>query len=99
MCIRDRITEVDSTYFEEYIRQADEAENKDSRIEFLKKACEIAGKGDFLQNLSGEEWVIMESARYRNLYGDALQEVCAYLIKKKEYEEALKMGEPACRCV
>lgn len=90
------ITEVDSTYFEEYIRQADEAENKDSRIEFLKKACEIAGKGDFLQNLSGEEWVIMESARYRNLYGDALQEVCAYLIEKKEYEEALKMVEPAC---
>lgn len=90
------ITEVDSAYFEEYIRQADEAENKAGRIELLKKACEIAGKGDFLQNLSGEEWVIMESARYRNLYGDALQEVCDYLIEKKEYEEALKMVEPAC---
>lgn len=74
----------------------DEAENKDDRIRFLKKACEIAGKGDFLQNLSGEEWVIMESARYMNLYGDALQEVCDHLIEKKEYEEALKMVEPAC---
>lgn len=90
------VTEVDSTYFAEYIRQADEAENKDDRIRFLKKACEIAGKGDFLQNLSGEEWVIMESARYMNLYGDALQEVCDHLIEKKEYEEALKMVEPAC---
>ena len=90
------ITEVDSTRFAEYMRQADEADDKDSRIRFLKKACEIAGKGDFLQSLSGEEWVIMEGARYMNLYGDALQEVCDYLIEKKEYEEALKMVEPAC---
>lgn len=90
------VTEIDSACFEAYIRQADEALDKENRIKFLKKACEIAGKGIFLQNLSGEEWVILESARYRNLYGDALQEICDYLIEKKEYEEALKIVEPAC---
>lgn len=47
------VTEVDSTYFAEYIRQADEAENKDDRIRFLKKACEIAGKGDFCRIFPG----------------------------------------------
>lgn len=88
--------EMDTAQFTEYVRQADEAPDQDSRIGLLKKACEIAGKGIFLQNLSGEDWVIMESARYRNLYGDALQEVCDYLIEMKEYREALQVVEPAC---
>lgn len=90
------VVEMDTAQFTHYIRQAEEVHDQDSRIELLKKACEIAGKGIFLQSLSGEDWVIMESARYRNVYGDALQEVCDYLIEKKEYNEALKMVEPAC---
>ncbi len=90
------VTETDTARFRACLKQADEAPDPASRCRLLQEACEIAGAGIFLQNLSGEEWVIIEGVEYQNLYEDALSELCAYLIGQKEYEEALRLVEPAC---
>lgn len=88
-------TEVDALAFRDLIKQADEAPGREERIALLKRACEMYG-GEFLQPLSGEEWVLVESVRYKNLYAKALNEVCAYLLECRKYEEVLEICGPAC---
>ncbi len=44
----------------------------------------------------GEEWVLMESVQYKNLYTNALTEVCGFLLEKREYEEVLRLCSTAC---
>lgn len=54
-------------------------------------------RGEFLPEISGDEWVLLESVQYKKLYSNALKELCDGLIEKCDYEEALLFCEPACR--
>lgn len=87
--------EVDAHIFRELIEQADQAREQEERMALLKRACEMYG-GEFLEPMSGEEWVLQESVRYKQLYVGALSEVCAYLLERQRYEEALAVCSPAC---
>lgn len=69
--------------------------DEEKRIELMKEACHMYG-GDFLSNMSGEEWVIVEALRYKNLYSDALRTVCQWEIEHEEYKSALELCTPAC---
>ena len=88
-------TEVDVVCFENLIEKGTEEENDESRMEFLKQAVELY-KGEFLQKIAEDEWVVAESIRYRNLYFEALKQLCDYLMAHKKYHEVLKYVEPAC---
>lgn len=88
-------TEVDTEVFKDLLAQVEAEPDLDKRLTLRKEACQLY-RGEFLQKLSGDEWVLMESVQYKNMYSQALQQVCAVLMECKEYEEALRMVQPAC---
>lgn len=87
--------EVDAHLFRELVEKADKEKDRKKKIELLKKACQMYS-GEFLKDFSGEEWVLFESLHYKNMYTKALQQVCDYLKEQREYEEVLRICEPAC---
>lgn len=88
-------TVVDAFVFSELIDKAHEAESEKEEIRLLKEACLMYG-GEFLPDLSVDEWVLMESYQYKKKYSEALVRVCGYLMAHGEYEEALRFCTPAC---
>lgn len=88
-------TVVDAREFERILTAAEQEGDPAAKALLLRKACDLY-KGEFLQKLSGDEWVLLESVRYKDMYSEALQELCDLLMAEKEYEEVLKIVEPAC---
>ena len=70
--------------------------DKVKKLTLLKKIC-LMYRGEFLPELSGDEWVLVESVQYKNIYSESLQELCKLLIERGDYEEALRFCEPACQ--
>lgn len=87
--------EVDVHTFVELLQEADREIDIDKQMELLRQACYIY-KGELLPGSSEEEWILIESVQCKNLYCDALQRLCEYLWGKEEYEEILRLCEPAC---
>lgn len=58
------------------------------------KACRIY-KGEFLPELSGEDWALLESVEYKKVYEKALKEVCEYKKAQKEYQSVLELSKSA----
>ena len=88
-------TIVDAIVFKNLIMDAEEETDDKKKCAMLREACQMY-TGEFLQKLSGDDWVLMESVQCKNLYTQALQEVCAFLMEQKEYTEVLRIVEPAC---
>lgn len=88
-------TEIDVHRFFDLIRRADEEEDVDRQMNLLREAC-LLYKGELLPGSSEEEWVLIESVQCKKMYSGALQQLCDYLWDKKEYEDILKLCEPAC---
>lgn len=88
-------TEVDAQVFVKLIQEADETDDETGKIGILREACALYG-GDLLPDLSGDDWVLIESVRYKNMYSEALTQICAFLMNRGEYEETLRLCEPAC---
>lgn len=83
------LVEIDARIFESLIKSAKIVNGKD-RLELLRDACDLYG-GYFLPALSGEEWVLVEEAHYQHLYSTCVEEICAFLSSKGEYEALLKL--------
>ena len=88
-------TVVDTVVFKEKIKEADLTDDPKMKLALLKEACQLYN-GEFLLKLSGDEWVLMESVQYKNMYTYALEQVCSLLMEQREYNEVLKIVEPAC---
>lgn len=88
-------TEVDVHLFVSLLQEAEKETDVDKQMELLRQACYIY-KGELLPGSSEEEWVLIESVQCKNLYCGALQKLCEYLWNKEEYEEILRLCEPAC---
>lgn len=86
---------VDVLEMTELIENANLEKDEEKKIELLENACLIY-TGDFLTNMSGEDWVIVEAIRYKNLYSDALKQVCDWKFAHGEYESVLKLCTSAC---
>ena len=86
---------VDALEMAKLIENADAEDDEENRIKLLETACHMYG-GDFLSNMSGEEWVIVEALRYKKMYSGALREVCDLKIARGEYNSVLKLCAPAC---
>ena len=86
---------VDALEFEKLINYAENETGEKKKIEILESACRMY-TGDFLSNMSGDDWVIIEAIRYKNMYSDALRQVCEWKIANGEYESALQLCSTAC---
>lgn len=88
-------TVIDAHVFKSLIEKADNETDMKKRISTLRQACEMYS-GEFLQRLSSDEWVLIEGMQYKNLYTRALNDICQSLMDQKEYQEILRIVEPAC---
>ena len=86
---------VDALEMERIIRESQLEEESAKKIEMLEAACKMY-VGEFMPNASGEDWVVVESVRYKNLYSKALQVVLDWKMEKGEYEEAIRLAAVAC---
>lgn len=89
-------TEVDAHQFKVLSKDVQTCTDKVKKLALLKKIC-LMYRGEFLPELSGDEWVLVESVQYKNIYSESLQELCKLLIERGDYEEALRFCEPACQ--
>jgi DNA-binding SARP family transcriptional activator len=48
-------------------------------------------QGYFLPELSGEDWVVIQNARFQKLYTECLEELVSILKVQGEYEEILRL--------
>lgn len=87
--------DVDAVNFEKFIDIAETQTDDTVKYRYLMDACSLY-KGEFLQKLSSDEWVVVESVRLKKLYTKALEWLVAYLMERKEYDEILKLVSPAC---
>ena len=77
--------EVDARRFEELTRAARTAD-ADTQYKLLKEACNLY-KGQFLPELSGEEWVLMKDAQFQRLYTECLTVLIEKLKERGEFQE------------
>lgn len=89
-------TEVDAHQFKVLAKDVQACTDKVKKLALLKKIC-LMYRGEFLPELSGDEWVLVESVQYKNIYSESLQELCKLLIERGDYEETLRFCEPACQ--
>lgn len=85
---------VDAADFAKTIEAAKEETDQTRKIELLQYACRLY-KGELLPGLSGEDWVIVNSMRYKEQYTEALLEICGYLKEQREYEKILELAQTA----
>lgn len=88
--------EVDALIFKDLVAQAEETSDDEKRSELLLQACELY-RGEFLEDFSEAEWVLLESAYFKRLYEESMAWLCEYLKKKEEYEEILRLCTLACK--
>lgn len=86
--------QIDVLEFAKLIEQAKAEEDTEKRMDLLLKACRIY-KGEFLPELSGEDWALLESVEYKRMYEEALKEVCEYKKEQKQYQEVLELSKIA----
>lgn len=84
----------DVEQFEKRLEDAQTAPDPEKRLELICQACR-SYKGEFLVSLSGEEWVMMESARLRERYFQALGEAEKALKERQRYLELLELCNDA----
>lgn len=90
------VTTVDAIRFKELTDQAEHVSDPARRADLLKEALALY-TGEFLQELSGEEWVLLKNVQFKSRYTNALSQICDYLKEQGEYEDLLQICEPACR--
>ena len=86
--------EVDALKFAKLIEQAKEVQDTERQMKMLEEACRIY-RGEFLPELSGEDWALLESVEYKKLYEKALKKVCDYKKVQKEYQKVLELSRTA----
>lgn len=88
--------ELDASFFLKRIHEAEETEDRKKKNELLKQAVEVYA-GEFLENWSGEEWVLQESMKFKDLYTESLSRVLSYLQEIQDYEEAIRLCASASK--
>ncbi|OUN25284.1 AfsR/SARP family transcriptional regulator [Blautia sp. An81] len=89
-------TWVDVIDFSEYVKKGEAETNEAERYRLFRHAC-LLYQGDFLPELSGEDWVIINSVAYKKQFSIALSGVWEYLKYIQNYEEMLEISSEAVR--
>ena len=85
---------IDVADFLELLQKAEKETEERKKMDFLSRACRLY-RGEFLPALSGEDWVIVNSVRYKERYGEAMIQVCEYLKRQREYEQIVELTSTA----
>ena len=89
-------TWVDVIDFSEYVKEGEAETNEAERYRLFRQAC-LLYQGEFLPELSGEDWVIINSVAYKKQFSTALSGVWEYLKYIQNYEEMLEVSSKAVR--
>lgn len=89
-------TWVDVIDFSEYVKEGEAETNEAERYRLFRQACFLY-QGEFLPELSGEDWVIINSVAYKKQFSTALSGVWEYLKYIQNYEEMLEVSSKAVR--
>lgn len=76
---------VDAHRFEELVKSAENA-SEEEKYELLKEAFTLY-KGHLLPEIYSEDWVIVNSAGFQNLYTACLEDLIEIMKKKGDYQE------------
>lgn len=87
---------VDVHSFEKKIEEGKRTEDETAREEILMEACSLY-TGEFLPIMIGEDWVTVANTYYQKLYFEAIQEVSAWLMKKKCFEKLYELTTAALK--
>ena len=87
-------TWVDVIDFSESVKAGENETNEAERYRLFKNAC-LLYQGEFLPELSGEDWVIINSVGYKKQFSTALSGVWEYLKYVENYQEMLEMATDA----
>ena len=74
---------------EEMVEEAGKKEGRE-REELLKNACAIY-QGEFLPEMYSEVWAAVENIRLKNLYADAVYQLCEIWKEQQEYQQMLEL--------
>lgn len=85
----DTETWVDAIAMEEMVEEAGKKEGRE-REELLKNACAIY-QGEFLPEMYSEVWAAVENIRLKNLYADAVYQLCEIWKEQQEYQQMLEL--------
>lgn len=77
--------DLDVWEFERLLGKAAASEHEEEQREYLLQAADLY-KGDFLPHLSGEDWVLVTAAKYRQQYFGCVQDLAALLGRREEWE-------------
>ncbi|MEG2700435.1 MAG: BTAD domain-containing putative transcriptional regulator [Hungatella sp.] len=80
---------VDAHEFEKTAKMAFDAQG-DEQLALFKEACKRYS-GEFLPDITGEEWVAIAGVRYQKLYFACLKEACARMQEAGEYAAMLQL--------
>jgi len=84
--------EVDVDVFEKLIKLAESSKDMNEREKLLRSAVELY-KGDFLPEDIYEDWSTPYREYYRELYIDALRNLCHILMEKEKYTEVKNLAK------
>ena len=85
---------LDYEVFEDCFRQASRETDPDRRLELRLQAA-TTFRGDFLEKLSSEAWVVPICAYYHNLFLKTVLELLPELSARGRYEDAVRLCEDA----
>lgn len=86
--------DLDVARFMELVRKGEEEVDETRKMNLWEKACRLY-KGELLPMQSGEDWVIMNSVRYKDKYSKILRRLCAYRKEQHEYDTILELTDNA----
>lgn len=85
---------IDALEFEKLIKSAQQEPDPKAQADLYYQACSMY-RGVFLPSLSENNWVIINSIKYKKLYAHALVQLCDYLKRHREYEKILEVTTAA----
>ena len=87
-------TESDVWNLEELFREFEQEREGQRKVELCKKACDLY-QGEFLPQLSNEQWVIERSRHYQKLYFGMLRYLLSSLKEEGDYRSIEKVAAQA----
>ena len=88
--------QIDTVEFDNLIEEAEGSQDREKKKDLLYKAFELY-RGDFLEEIGAEEWVVIYSVYYKQKYVCAVSELLALLHEEQDYLNMLDVSREACR--
>lgn len=85
---------LDVAELQEKLESAAGEKDEKKQAELLLEACRLY-RGELLPALSGEDWVIVSSVRYKDMYSRGLSKLCEYLKAQRDCETILELTAAA----